>query len=105
MGSPIWAATEAGTKAPARNAEMARGCCWIARRKIDGFSPVTYAIQAVRWKPTIAAVTVKITSISERFDNTTFADAVGSDMAILLCRQSYFPTQFAAVHGAAIGRH
>jgi hypothetical protein len=52
---------------------------------------------------TTAAVTVKITSISERFDNTTFADAAGSGMAILLCRQSYFHAQFGAVHESGSG--
>jgi hypothetical protein len=31
-------------------------------------------------------VTVKISSILERFDNTTFADAAGSDMAIFLVK-------------------
>jgi hypothetical protein len=36
--------------------------------------------------PIIAAVTIKITSILERFDNTTFADAAGSDMAIFLVK-------------------
>src|SRR5262249_62208613 len=53
---------------------------------------------------TTAAVTVKITSISERLENTTFADAAGSGMAILLWRQSYFHAPFggAWVPGATL---
>jgi hypothetical protein len=49
-----------------------------------------------------AAVTVKITSISERFDNTIFADVAGPDMAILL-PPKLVPAQFAAMHESGNG--